>query len=62
MYKASVSGGRNAIEVNGSYCWAGVGQTRVNATGLTTNVPTTINLSVPSGTTLSGSYTIRNYI
>ena len=56
------SGGRNTIDIRGSYCWAGFGQTRVDATANINNtLPGSINISVPSGT-MSGSYTIRNIL
>jgi hypothetical protein len=60
VYKSLVSGGRNSIEIRGSYCWASIGQTRVDATGYTFTVPTYIHVSVPAGTTMTGTYTVVN--
>ena len=58
--KTSITGGRHIIDIRGSYCFAGVGQTRVDATGFTSNI-TSLYISVPSGT-ISGNYTIRNIV
>jgi hypothetical protein len=62
LYKASVAGGRNALEVKGTYCWFNIGQSRVDATGYTTTIPSYIVIYVQSGTLMSGNYSIRNYI
>ena len=59
--KASIKDGRNVIDVRGSYCWAGVGQTRVDATGMQTLLPDALVISVPNGTTMSGRYSIIPY-
>lgn len=62
IYKASITNGRNAIDIRGSYAWSGTGQSRIDATGYSTTLFNYVCISVPSGTNISGNYNVRNFI
>lgn len=61
IMKPTSASGQYIIQITGSYFYNGIGQTRIEATGYTTTIPT--SLLITGGTTsMTGSYTIRNNV